>query len=140
MSIHCFYSQILCKYSIVFNSIRRFLRGIQWGDIRVFVGYLEYPGIRRYSMGIPWYSIKGKGYLLEKYSGLTRGKYPLVFHFVHRYSAKYSKVKVLPSIPKYSKVAQSIRKYFRKVFEHFEKIEKLHEYLLQNTNTLPFFE
>jgi len=22
----------------------------------VFVGYLEYPGIRRYSMDIPWYS------------------------------------------------------------------------------------
>jgi len=44
----------------------------------VFVGYLEYPGIRGYSMGIPWYSqIRA----FEKYSGLTRGKYPLVLFF-----------------------------------------------------------
>jgi len=40
---------------------------IIFDDFReIFVGYLEYPGILRYSMGIPWYVIQIRA-VFEKY-------------------------------------------------------------------------
>jgi len=133
MSIHCYipkFSESI-QYSIVFDDF-----------CEVFNGIRGTPRIPGYSKKFHGYSMVFKR-VFEKYSGLTRGNYPLVFHFFHRYSAKYLKVfqsifqKVL-SIPKYPKV-----KVFKKVFEHFhhfENIETIHEYLSQNTNTLPIFE